>query len=77
MNKQTARRLAQIAAGAALAGVAGVSMAAAPTTANELATAISWADATTAMLVGSAAIISFKVIKQAATIVMGLIPKAK
>lgn len=63
--------------GAALAAVGGVVFAAPPTTSTELATAISWADATSAVLVGSAAIISFKVLKQAATIVMGLIPKAK
>lgn len=76
MKKQIALRLRQIYVGAALAGVAGVSMAAAPLTAADLATGISWADATTATLIGSAAIIGYKVLKQAATIVMGLIHRA-
>lgn len=77
MKTQKSNALRQVAVGAALAGVAGLSMAVAPTNSTELAEAISWADATGAVLVGSAAIIAFKVIKQAASIVMSLIPKAK
>ena len=73
--QKTLRRHAVV--GGVLMLAAGVAAAAAPTTSTELATAISWADATSAVLVGSAAIITFKVVKQAATIVMGLIPKAK
>lgn len=73
--QNTLRRHAVV--GGVLMLAAGVVAAAPPTNSTELATAISWADATTAVLVGSAAIITFKVVKQAATIVMSLIPKAK
>lgn len=48
-----------------------------PTTAQALASGISWADATAAVLVGSAAIIAFRVLTTAADIVLQRIGKAK
>lgn len=57
-------------------GASAASFATAPTTAQALATAISWADATAAVLVGSAAIIAFRVLTKAADIVISRISKA-
>lgn len=47
-----------------------------PTTAQALAAGISWADATAAILVGTAAIISVRVLTTAADIVLRRISKA-
>lgn len=48
-----------------------------PTTAQALASGISWADATAAVLIGTAAIITFRVLTVAADIVLSRIGKAK
>lgn len=48
-----------------------------PTTAQALASGISWADATAAVLIGTAAIITFRVLTTAADIVLARIGKAK
>lgn len=47
-----------------------------PTTAAGLASAISWADATSAVLIGSSSIIAFRVITKAADVVIARISKA-
>ena len=61
----------------ALAAPAAVFASGNPTTAVGLAEAISWTDATAAVLVGTAAIIAFRVLTTAADIVLQRIGKAK
>jgi hypothetical protein len=61
----------------ALVSPAAVFAGAAPSTAQALAESISWTDATAAVLIGTAAIIGFRVLTTAADIVLQRISKAK
>jgi hypothetical protein len=68
---------AKVVAVAALSSVSSAALATDPTTLADLTTGISFATAATAVLVIAASIIGFKVLKQGAMIVMGMITKAR